>query len=175
MSKYYESVKRLREREFKDYAARYGQEPDENLSRRFNQIIDKVTERRAKTYLESIQKRYPKELLEKVFAWAQRELSPLELDGFKKFEDLCFSYMEANHDSLTTKDIAMFFDPEGKPLAYVNDPFDTEIGELDLDEGGNVIETFAAPKVPNRDQGITKEQAMKMTSEELGKILPHSD
>ena len=174
MSKFSQSVKQLQEKEFKKYQEKYGQEPDENLSQRFNQIIDKVTEKRSKDYLDSIQRRYPKELIDKVFAWAQREMSPLEMDGLRKFEDLCFTYFEANQDSLSARDIKVFFDAKGKPKKYVDDPFDSEIGEVYLDEDGNVIETFLAPKVV-KPQEITREQAMKMTSEELGKILPHSD
>jgi len=109
-----------------------------------------------------------------VFAWAQRELSPLEMDGLRKFEDLCFTYLEANKDSLSAREIKVFFDAKGQPKKYVDDPFDSEIGELDLDEDGNVTESFPIPKVV-KPQEITREQAMKMTSEELGKILPHSD
>ena len=174
MSKFHQSVKQLQEKEFKKYQEKYGQEPDENLSQRFNQIIDKVTEKRSKDYLDSIQRRYPKELIDKVFAWAQREMSPLEMDGLRKFEDLCFTYLEANKDSLSAREIKVFFDAKGQPKKYVDDPFDSEIGELDLDEDGNVTESFPIPKVV-KPQEITREQAMKMTSEELGKILPHSD
>ena len=174
MSKFSQSVKQLQEKEFKKYQEKYGQEPDENLSQRFNQIIDKVTEKRSKDYLDSIQRRYPKELIDKVFAWAQREMSPLEMDGLRKFEDLCFTYLEANKDSLSAREIKVFFDAKGQPKKYVDDPFDSEIGELDLDEDGNVTESFPIPKVV-KPQEITREQAMKMTSEELGKILPHSD
>ena len=174
MSRFHQSVKQLQEKEFKQYAEKYGTEPDDGLKSQFNKIIDSVKEKRNKDYADEIFKRYPKELVDKVFTWALRELSPLEMDKAIKFEDLCYQYLDANKDRISSQDIEMFFDAKGNPKKHIADPFDREIGELDLDPEGNVIEKHAARPVI-KPQEITHEQAMKMTSEELGKILPHSD
>lgn len=173
MSRYHDSVKRLKEKEFRQFTEKYGSLPDADLQAKFDGIIDKVTEKRHGTYLEEIQRRYKKEWIEKVFAYAAK-LSPLELSKLSTFEELAIEFIRKNQDSVTTEEIASFFDSKGKAKPFLPDPTDKEIGEIDLDEEGNVIERHAAPKVDKQPE-ITYEQAKNMTSDELAKILPHSD
>lgn len=173
MSKYIDSVKRLREKEFLQFAEKYGTLPDEKLQAKFDEIIDKVSEKRHGTYLEAIQKRYPKEWIEKVMAYGQK-LSPLELSRLNTFEELSVDYIKENKDSITTEEISSFFDSKGKGKPFIPDPTDKEIGQIDFDASGDVIERHMAPPVKKK-QEISYEQAKNMTSDELAKILPHSD
>jgi hypothetical protein len=173
MSRYHDSVKRLKEKEFRQYAEKYGSLPDADLQAKFDGIIDKVTEKRHGTYLEEIQRRYKKEWIEKVMDYA-RKLSPLELSKLTTFEELAIEFIRNNQNSVTTEEISSFFDSKGKGKPFLPDPTDKEIGEVDFDENGDVIERHAAPQVKKQSE-ITYEQAKHMTSDELAKILPHSD
>jgi len=173
MTIYHESVKRLREKEFQAYADKYGSEPDETIQAKFNDIIDRVSQKRHGTYLEDVQKRYSKPWIEKVMAYGKK-LSPLELSRLNTFEELSVEYIKANKDSVTTEEISSFFDSRGKAKAFIPDPMEKEIGELDLDETGEVIEMHQAAPI-KQQQEVSYEQAKRMTSDELAKILPQSD
>lgn len=173
MSRYHDSVKRLKEKEFRHFTEKYGSLPDAELQAKFDDIISRVTEKRHGTYLDEIQRRYKKEWIEKVFAYAAK-LSPLELSKLSTFEELSIEFIKNNQNSVTTEEISSFFDSKGKGKPFLPDPTDKEIGEIDL-INGDVIERHAAPQVIKKQPEITYEQAKHMTSDELAKILPHSD
>lgn len=80
--------------------------------------------------------------------WGRSNLSQLEMDSFKNFEEMNAEYVMQNKDSLSADEIGKFFDKKsGKLKAIMQGPDDYELGEIEIDDDGNVSEKPPTPRM----------------------------
>jgi len=178
-SKFDDSVKRIKRERFRELSTQYGEWPGEDAERLFNESIGVLKSRRDAKYIEELQKRYSPEWIAKVFEY-MRELSPMEINNHKTFEDLCVSFIEAhkeNPDRVSVAEISQFFDASGNAKRIVEPPDERklDLNNLELDEDGVLWEKPPAPKMKVQPKIPELHEARRMTSDELAAILPKGD
>jgi ribosomal 50S subunit-associated protein YjgA (DUF615 family) len=101
MSKFSDSVARRKRERFRDLATQYGQWPDRDVERQFDDAVGELKRKRELDYVGKIMKKYNPEFVGKVMDWARNELSEMEINKLKTFEDLSVAYIQANEETLT--------------------------------------------------------------------------
>jgi hypothetical protein len=141
----------------------------------FDDAIKGLKGKRDQAYADAIMKKYPKDFVAKVFEWARVELSPLELEKTKTFEDLSSAFIESNPDSVSAEELGLFIDRKTGRPQQIPDAEDQPLGELEVDQYGNLLEKPPAPKMKVSPRVPEISEARRMTSDELGAILPKGD
>ncbi len=171
MGKFQESVKALKRERFRELAKQQYSWPDQDTDTLFDNVIKAIDNKRSVDYVGKLKERYGEDLLSRVFEWARTNLSPLEMDKLKNFEEMASAYIEANPREVSMKDMELFIAKDGKIKKIVPSPEDTPIGEIDADEDGNVWEKPPAPKIKVQPKIPDIAEARRMTSDELAKII----
>jgi len=181
MSKFSDSVARIKRERFRDLATQYGKWPDRDVERQFDDAVGELKRKRELDYVGKIMKKYNPEFVGKVMDWARNELSEMEINKLKTFEDLSVAYIQANEgnpDKVSSDEIAQFFDSKsGKLKQTIEDPEDRplDLNNLEVDDYGNVSEKPPAPRMKVAPRIPDIAEARRMTSDELAAILPKGD
>jgi hypothetical protein len=87
------------------------------------------------------------------FSEKPRVTAEVGLELGKSFEALTERFIDENPDLVASEEIAMFFDQKsGKQKPFVHDPDEDEIGELEADGEGGLIERLRVKtKAPQKE------------------------
>jgi hypothetical protein len=108
MGKFQNSVWLLKRKQFREYAKQNHEWVDPDSERQFDEAVNDLKRKRDFQYVDKIKERYGDEWLYKVIDWGRSNLSQLEMDSFKNFEEMSAEYVMQNKDSLSADEIGKF-------------------------------------------------------------------